>query len=106
MNIKKTYEYDSILDFCKSGGTADQHLTQLQEDLKAMRNIIRQCQISYHGVGEDSPIYKTYQKVLYHIGSVGGNVPHGLWHNANGVRQLFNMMYYNAEQDKKSDTFQ
>ncbi len=105
-NMKKAYDYEAILDYCKSGGKSDQHLTKLQEDLKALRTLIYNCQTSYHGIGTDSSVYKAYNKVFYHIGEVndnGSGTPHGLWYNAYGVKTLFNMMYYNASKDKEQD---
>ncbi len=97
---QKKYDYDAVKDFTDSGHEMDQALTTLQNDLKALRELVNRMEPLYHGKGTtDSVIYNEYRKLYLHI----GDERKGLWLQVNAAVKLQNFMYNNAIYDKEAD---
>lgn len=98
---QKDYDYDAVVAFTNTGGPLDQALSKLQEDLVKLRQKINECEPLYHGVGQSSSIYATYQNLYNKIGTETGG---GMWSNAANSKQLINIMHENAVNDQAKDT--
>ena len=98
---QKKYEYDEVIDFTSGGSSLDGALQQIQEDAKALRELIDRAQPLYHGKGTGSTVYKQYNVIYNNIGS--SSKRKGLWNIAKRAVELQNFMYNNAVYDKQTD---
>lgn len=98
--MQKDYDYAQVLYFTGPGGPLDQALTQLQNDLVALRQKVNECEPLYHGKGATSSIYATYLNLYNKIGTAAGG---GMWANAFNSKGIINAMYENALTDQSMD---
>jgi len=93
--MKKKYDYDRVLTYTGSNGTMDSLLGALQSKLNDLKNKVDEAQESYHGAGADSVIVKQYQALYDDIKNY--------WTTAYTTAQIVELIYTNAETDKKMD---
>ena len=99
MNVEqKNYDYNSVIAFTGPNSQLDQSLQKLQQDLKALRQKINECEDVYHGVGNGT-IFNSYNNIYANIGT---GVT-GRWGNAAVCYQLITSMYANALNDMQFD---
>ena len=97
---QKKYDYQEVVTFTNSNGPMDQSLTKLQEDLKALRELVNRCEPLYHGAGQNSTIRLQYQGMYNNIGSESKG---GFWGIVKAAVELQNLMHANAVQDRDRD---
>ena len=100
----KYYDFDGVMATCSSGSYLSSSLDSLQTNVERLQKLIKELEEYYHGIGNNSTIYKMYEEIY---SSIGGASNYNYWNNSGIWDAIQNIvykadnLYYNAERDKR-----
>ncbi len=105
--MNKRYKYEEVMKICKERLSV--HVGNLCEALKDLRTSIENVEEDFHGESGNT-IEKNYNQILeFYIGRVAQDdgwtnvMGNGMWKTTAICKDLCNLMYTNADEDKRFD---